>query len=66
MASLMDRLRQVFGVEHGAEHDHIQRRLDEQKLRIARLDADLDARLAKDRRRVMLSAHPERRAEDAR
>ena len=68
MPSLMERIRSwlhpVAG--HTAEHADVQRRLAHQQLRIARLDADLDARrAAKERRRISLPGSPRRRAGDA-
>ena len=67
MPSLMDRLREVFGTQpdpHDGEHRDIERRLTEQRLRIARLDADLDARRARERRHLFVTIHPKRRAGD--
>lgn len=65
MPSLMDRLRTWLGLPgHEGEHDAIQRRLTEQRLRIARLDADLDARRVRERRHIFMTAHPKRRADD--
>ena len=67
MPDLMERLRRAFGMQaddHDAEHDAIRRRLDEQKLRIARLDADLDARRIRDRRHIFMTTHPKGRSGD--
>lgn len=67
MPSLMERLRTWLGAPppgHDGEHDAIQRRLTEQRLRIARLDADLDARRVRERRHIFMTAHPKRRADD--
>ena len=66
MPSLVERLRRALGTqadEHEDEHEAIRRRLIEQRLRIARIDADLDAR--RERRHIYMTTHPHRRTDDA-
>ena len=65
MPSLVEQLRDWLGLPgHEGEHRDIERRLTEQRLRIARLDADLDARRARERRHLFVTIHPKRRAGD--
>lgn len=64
----MERIRSVFGTHpdpHSGEHREIERRLDQQKIALARLDAYVTARRGPDRRHQMTPAHPGRRSSDA-
>jgi hypothetical protein len=67
VASLMDRLRFWLGLdgEHSEEHADLRRELTEQRSRIRRLDAYVEARgYGRDRRRMMTPTHPRRRVTD--
>jgi ribosomal protein S15P/S13E len=65
VASLMDHVRSILGLgEHAEEHADVRRELTEQQSRIRRLDAYVEARMGKDRRRRLTPNHPQRRASD--
>ena len=59
MARLMDRLRSILGIQVDEnEREEARRHLAEQRLRVARLDATVEAR------RAQVRPHPRRRATD--